>query len=207
MLLFPSCFPVLCIFMMFDKFTLTYSTIDDAGGILDDKTSSLSNWYAFFFILFYKICIRNHASFCYSPFVYSTCIFLPRLCLPSIGFHSQLMELVIMCIWTAASKHVNKSSSDTFDSSFIPQFLKVFVWKLSKHVNMNMITKFISKFNGSILIATLLAKTTSIKIHALLNFDNLMLLFVFIICICYLQTFIVGFLSLQIQSNPTTVSK
>ena len=31
-----------------------------------------------------------------------------------------------MYIWTAASKHVNKSSSDTFDSSFIPQYLKEF---------------------------------------------------------------------------------
>lgn len=60
------------------------------------------------------------------------------------------------------------------------------------HIKQNMFvhmpeTKFISKFNCNILMATLLDRSTSTKMRALLNSDNLMLLFVFF-CICYLQS-------------------
>jgi len=81
MLLFTSCCAVLCIFMLFDKFTSTYSTVDDAGCILYviQTTTYLIlfycmwyNWYAFFFILLYSIVqvhehlyvILHYAIFC-----------------------------------------------------------------------------------------------------------------------------------------------
>lgn len=106
-------------------YAFSYSTIDDAGLILCDTTNNyLISMHSFYSSLQYKYKYMNiFMSFSIVQLFSSSMS-------PSIGFHSQLKEFlkeeprVLMCIWTATSKHVNKSTSDTLTAPSSHSFSK-----------------------------------------------------------------------------------